>query len=145
MNLSQLKRSLVDDPEADRALVLSNLDEILVQGDREVYTFLSHLFQEYDQKEIYNRIWYFNEFKMSVKNKEEQKIQYLYQRKEEELLLEILSLNLDELLKSDNLGLYSILATYFSRSLYCPERKYRAEYNKVNYHISEIIKKYKSK
>ena len=107
------------------AVIISSFDEILTKGNDNLLYFLGNALLPCELGEDYSRLFFVNEFRKAVKNKDSTRFMEIITRERENVLLPYLAKKLDELLKEDDLSMFSSLATCFV------DTEYVSEYERV--------------
>tara|TARA_R100000750_G_C2341991_1_gene94585 strand:+ start:884 stop:1648 length:765 start_codon:yes stop_codon:yes gene_type:complete len=134
MNSSRIIE-LFDKCERDIFLItiVSDIDNILAHGSDDLLYFLGNKLITHEYVDTYNKLYMVNEFRKAVKAKDSFAIMRLTSHISENIYLPYIVKNLDELLKTNEVGLCSQLATCLVIS------KYRDEYDRVCKRIKYLI------
>lgn len=126
------------DRDIYRLILLVNIDNLFTRMNSKLFQHLSQVFITHEYTEVYNKIFIVNRFHEAIDDKDFITIKDAYVSLlklgiSENILLVILSDNLDCLLKHKCLPINSLLATYFCKGPFIDE------YNKVCKSIYEIL------
>jgi len=134
MNSSRII-DLYDNCERDIFLItiVSDIDNILAHGSDDLLYFLGNKLITHEYTTEYNKLYMANEFRKAIKAKDVICMMDLTRHISVDIYLPYLVKNLDELLKTEDIGLCSQLATCLVTS------KYRDEYDRVCRRIKDIM------